>query len=257
MRTSDQIDKIAEALAKAQGAMANPEKNQKAVIPHKNGGGSHEYNYADLPITIDTARKALADNGLSHTFGIIEAVDHALCCYRLMHSSGQWMESSLRLPESDNIKSFAANLTYLRRYLFTALIGVAAEDDLDSEPEKGATYGARIKPAQAIKPPVSSASNPAAKPSPVKPAVAHTGPAGVSLGQLAGMFKLAKEKLWSTDNVAEYLGAAFQLKGTNAMTQPQLDLFTRILETMIFEDAMQEFRQPQFDPNFADDGKLG
>ena len=256
MRTSDQLDKIAEALAKAQGSMKNPEKNQTAVIPHTKGG-QHSYNYADLPITFDTARKSLAENGICHSFGIIEMSDHALCTCRLIHISGQWIESELRLPGNDDIKGFAANLTYLRRYLFSALIGVAGDDDMDSEPEPGAKYEPRVKPSQANsqanKAVTSTVSNAAAKPSPEKPIPA----AQVPSPQLASMFKLAKDKLWTNAEVAEYLGAAFGLKGTNAMTPQQYDMFIRILETTPFDAAMKDVLNPQFDPAFADDAQLG
>jgi len=145
MRTSEQIDKIAEALAKAQGEMRNPEKNKTATIPMKSGG-KYSYDYADLPHTFDTVRAALAKHGLSHTC-VIEpdtANTTVFLTMLMMHASGQWIQSSLTFPSSNDPKQIAALITYYRRYLFTAITGLAADDDFDSVPEdEAATYTPR------------------------------------------------------------------------------------------------------------------
>lgn len=71
---------------------------------------------------------------------------------RLLHSSGQWIESSLALPATSDPKALAANLTYSRRYLFVALVGVAGDDDLDGEPEnEKASYVPRERAASMTK----------------------------------------------------------------------------------------------------------
>jgi len=151
MRTSPEIDQISTALAKAQGALKNPEKNQTAKIPTKTGG-SYSYNYADLPHTLDTIRGPLAQNGLCHSAGIESHAEGMILSVRLMHTSGQWIESDVGFPGGNDPKMLAANITYFRRYLLTALVGVAADDDLDSEPEAPqATYQSRGKPTQPAK----------------------------------------------------------------------------------------------------------
>jgi len=151
MRTSPEIDQISTALAKAQGALKNPEKNQTAKIPTK-VGGSYSYNYADLPHTLDTIRGPLAQNGLCHSAGIESDAGGMILSVRLMHTSGQWIESDVGFPGGNDPKILAANITYFRRYLLTALVGVAADDDLDSEPETPqATYQSRGKPTQSVK----------------------------------------------------------------------------------------------------------
>lgn len=148
MRTSTEINLISEALAKAQGELKNPEKNQTAKIPTKTGG-SYSYNYADLPHTLDTIRGPLAKHGLSHTAGLESHAGGLILFVRLMHVSGQWIESDVGFPSGNDPKLLAANITYFRRYLLTALVGIAADDDLDSEPEAPqATYQSRGKPTQ-------------------------------------------------------------------------------------------------------------
>lgn len=144
MRTSTETNELSAALAAAQGQMKNPEKNRTATIPMKSGG-VYSYDYADLPSTIDAVRKALAENGLSHTAAIDSDDGRTTVSVRIMHASGQWIESTLALPPSADVKALAGNITYYRRYLLTALVGVAADDDMDSEPEAGATYQQRTK----------------------------------------------------------------------------------------------------------------
>lgn len=134
MKTSENIADISAALAKAQGEMKNPEKNRTARIPTK-AGGSYEYNYADLPATFDCVRSALAKNGLSHTAATTYDNMSMVISVRLLHTSGQWIEASAMLPSTQDPKMLAANLTYLRRYLFNGLVGIAGDDDLDSDPE--------------------------------------------------------------------------------------------------------------------------
>lgn len=134
MKTSLDTNAIATALAKAQSVMRNPEKNRTAVIPTKDGR-KYTFSYADLPSTYDTNRKVLAENGLSHSFGTKCESDKTIAVCRLEHASGQWYESELELPKSMDIKGLAGNLTYLRRYLYNGLVGVAGDDDVDGEPE--------------------------------------------------------------------------------------------------------------------------
>ena len=156
MNTSVETDKISEALAKAQGEMKNPEKNQTARIPMKSGG-TYSYNYADLPATIEAVRGPLAKYGLAHTAAVTRSNFGTTLTVRLSHASGQWLQSEMDLPASSDPKSAAANLTYFRRYLLTGLVGIAADEDLDSEPEHGATYSKRT-PADASKSDTSTAS---------------------------------------------------------------------------------------------------
>lgn len=131
MKTSDQIDKLAEALSKAQGMFQNPEKNKTAVIPMKSGG-SYSFSYADLPETLNVTRKALSECGLSHVSTVSYLDQGVMLLGRLMHSSGQWIESEFLLPNTTDPKVIAGSITYGRRYLFNALIGIAADEDVDA-----------------------------------------------------------------------------------------------------------------------------
>jgi hypothetical protein len=138
MKTSETINEFAAALSKAQGEMKNPETNRTVRIPKKSGG-EIVYNYCDLPTVLDSVRACLAKNGLAHSFSIDVVGSVEICSCRITHASGQWMESSKIMPRCEDIKDMAGNITYLRRYLFSALVGVASDDDTDSVQPEGST----------------------------------------------------------------------------------------------------------------------
>ena len=149
MKTSEQTNEIAAALAKAQGKIKNPEKNRTAEYPTKSGH-KIKYNYADLPACLEVAKVALSENGLAFvtTTGFVDK--YYMLFLRLTHSSGQWYESEWPLPSADEPKATASSITYGTRYLFCSMVGIAGDDDTDSEPEVGGSYQNRKPIAPAI-----------------------------------------------------------------------------------------------------------
>lgn len=133
MKSSEQIDKISEALAKAQGQMVNPLCNKTVTIP-----GKYSFNYADLSAVIEAIRKPLADNGICHTATLDSATSILEC--RLTHSSGQFLSSDWALARNPDPKQMAGSITYAKRYLLAALVGIAADEDKDGEPEPNAQH---------------------------------------------------------------------------------------------------------------------
>jgi hypothetical protein len=132
LRRSDTIAKLAEALAKAQGAFKVAEKN--ATNPFLKN------KYADLGSIILASREALSANGL----GIIQSPtiekDDLTITTLLAHSSGEWVESDITLPIGQKQGLTAAQvagsvITYLRRYGMAALLGIYAGDDDDGNEE--------------------------------------------------------------------------------------------------------------------------
>jgi hypothetical protein len=124
MTNSPEIDKIALALAKAQGAMRPAEKN--ATNPHFNK------SYADLADCWDAARAPLAANELA----IIQLTGNAgnlvTLTTMLVHSSGQWFKSTLALqPVKADPQGIGSAITYGRRYGFNAMVGIAQEENED------------------------------------------------------------------------------------------------------------------------------
>ncbi len=123
MNKSDQINELASALAKAQGAIKGAIKDTANPF--------FKSKYADLSSVWDACRDQLAANGLaviqtpcqSDSGGIgIETM--------LAHSSGQWVSSQYSMPVAKlDAQGVGSAITYARRYALAAMVGVAPEDD--------------------------------------------------------------------------------------------------------------------------------
>jgi len=123
MTTSDNLDAICAALAKAQGAMKPATKD--ATNPH------FKSKYADLAANVEAARKPMADNGLSYVQEPVTTPGGVACSTRLLHSSGQWIHfEPLTVPCSKNdAHGVGSAVTYARRYSLGAALGLVADDD--------------------------------------------------------------------------------------------------------------------------------
>jgi hypothetical protein len=123
---SADISKLAEALSKFQGSVSGVIKDKIAKA------GSYSYKYADLAGVWDVVRKPLSENGLSVTQTYFEHENHILLITMLLHSSGQWIRSILRIMSNGlKIQQIGSEMTYNRRYALTAILGIAADDDDD------------------------------------------------------------------------------------------------------------------------------
>ena len=119
---SSEINKLAESLAKAQSEMEGAKKESTNPF--------FKSNYADLHAVIKSAFPHLSKHGLSVTQGN-EMIMGAVCVTTtLMHSSGQWIRSKVKLPLSKkDAQGVGAAITYGRRYGLSAIVGIAQYDD--------------------------------------------------------------------------------------------------------------------------------
>lgn len=126
------------ALAKAQGAMRNPERNRTVTV--KTDKGSYTFDYATLDNIIDTARKALSDNGLAVSQALERDQNGAsVMITRILHKDGGVLvnEMPITLPAPDErgrppkIQELGSIITYARRYALCSLLNIAAEEDDD------------------------------------------------------------------------------------------------------------------------------
>lgn len=128
---SNEIDKIAVALSKAQAAIENVGKD-------KQGYG---YKYADLASCLEAIKIPLSKNGLSITQPISQLKDggHILITL-LIHESGQWLKSMLSIEKvvmknkqgtitGNTLQHLGSGITYARRYALSSIIGLAQEDN--------------------------------------------------------------------------------------------------------------------------------
>lgn len=122
MTKSENINELAKALSLAQGEIQNASKNAKN--PH------FKSTYADLGSVLEECRKALSKQDLSFVQTTDHHGDHIFLVTTLMHTSGQWLESSLPLLISkEDMQGLGSAITYARRYSIAALCGIAQEDD--------------------------------------------------------------------------------------------------------------------------------
>jgi len=119
---SDNIDKLAIALSKAQSEMKGAEK--KSVNPFFNSG------YADLHTVIESSFPHLTKYGLSVIQGNDSKPGEFFVTTMLLHESGQWIKSKLKMPiEKVTAQSIGSTITYGRRYGLSAITGIAQYDD--------------------------------------------------------------------------------------------------------------------------------
>ena len=136
MNKSETTKELALALSKAQGEMPPAELN--AVNPFLKN------KYADLGSIIKTAKPVLAKHGLSLSQLPTSDGDKIGVTTILIHSSGEWIESTIMIPVEEDEKNKAVTLiqtagiaiTYLRRYSYASILGMYADDDVDGNGPK-------------------------------------------------------------------------------------------------------------------------
>ena len=150
METSQELQQLAEALAKAQAELA--------PVPFDSNNPFYKSRYASLSAVIAEVRKVLPKHGLSIVqtptshmeFGIFYVGVETM----LIHDSGEWIKSTVSVPvvatelievftkrfnkdgdayyASPNILQEAGKIiTYLRRYGIVSILMLSAEEDID------------------------------------------------------------------------------------------------------------------------------
>lgn len=132
MKNSPDMNHLAAALAAAQAEFPVIPKERSAEIEMRNGG-TYSYLYADMGDIIDALRPHLAANGLSVVQGVGTKGPDNVVTTRLLHSSGQWVEDTMRLPglRDATPQSFGSAITYAKRYAYGALLNVVIDDGDD------------------------------------------------------------------------------------------------------------------------------
>lgn len=181
MQHSETYAKAAAAFVGAQAQFRTAKMS--AVNPH------FKSKYAPFGEVMDAVRPALAAAGFAILQTVTDADSVAFnLTTTLLHTSGEWLAGSVRMPMPDTAQQVGGALTYARRYGLSALCGVVADDDDD---------GAAATPAR----PTTAAPRPAS-PAPPK-ASGPVMPFGKSKGtllsnltdaDLSGALKWAQEK---------------------------------------------------------------
>lgn len=143
------------ALAKAQGEFQPIEKNRSVTIDIKNDQrqkiGQYQFRYADLEEITAKTRPALSKNGLA-TIQPIGPAKHGsgiALFTQLIHENGGMLISELAVTTGHrDIKSMGAEISYLRRYAKSAMLDIAADDDMDEQNAQQSPDGDAPEPEQ-------------------------------------------------------------------------------------------------------------
>ena len=118
------MNKLFEALVKAQAEMP--------VVGKNNENTHFKYRYADIVDIIKACGPVLHKHGLAivHIMGF-EGETNFLETI-LTHTSGESLRSKVKIvPAKTDLQSFGGAITYLRRYSYAAIIGLAISDEDD------------------------------------------------------------------------------------------------------------------------------
>ena len=149
MNKSESINELATALAKAQAVYPEIVKDKLVTVKMKSGG-TYCYKFAEFSSIVAAVKKPLADNGISFHQELIDTEKGLTCLTTVMHSSGQWITSSMPVvPKETDMQGIAGAYTFSRRYGLSAAIGVVTEEDTDGNGENREQYpaAAKAKPA--------------------------------------------------------------------------------------------------------------
>lgn len=121
---SENISKLAAALAKAQGVIGNAHKDSNNPF--------FKSKYADLASCWDACRDALSKNELAviQTHKPVGKGDMVVLITTLVHSSGQFIKGTICVrPSKADPQGYGSATTYARRYGLCAMVGISPADD--------------------------------------------------------------------------------------------------------------------------------
>lgn len=132
--SSEKIDELAAAFAKAQGAFGVLRRTKEVEVTSRRTGERYKFRYAPLDDVIELIKRPLAESGLAvvqlmatDPSGVVRIQTV------LMHSSGQWVMSiSPIYSAGSGNQDFGSAVTYQRRYALCAMLGLAGEEDDDA-----------------------------------------------------------------------------------------------------------------------------
>lgn len=134
-------NKVSEAFSKAWGTIETPKHNKKVTVKTKKGY-SYTFEYTDLTGIFDAIKPSFVKNGLSVTQDVKSILDGGSLFLsvttRIVHSSGQFFESSpMIVHPNESIQDMGGQVTYLKRYSLSAMLGISTEQDDDANASLG------------------------------------------------------------------------------------------------------------------------
>ena len=131
MNSSESIKNLSAALVKAQASMGGAVKDSKNPF--------FKSSYADLTSVIMAIKEPFSKAGIAYTQFPTNDENRVGVVTRLMHESGEWLETSYTLPLVKNDPQSAGSaITYARRYALQSIAGIpTADDDAESAMIRG------------------------------------------------------------------------------------------------------------------------
>ena len=143
MRTSEDTTEVFAAFAKAQGQMGGAVKDSANPF--------FKSKYSDLPSVVAAIKAPFAANNLAFVQGTGYRDGLAVITTRIVHASGQWIESEMAGPVAkSDPQGLGSAISYYRRYSLQSLCGIpSVDDDAESAMLRGPELPNRITDAEA------------------------------------------------------------------------------------------------------------
>lgn len=141
---------ISKALVAAWGAIETPKHNTNVTVKTKTGG-SYEFSYTDLDGIFEAIKEVYRENKIAVVQdaktvfteqGLMISVETML-----LHESGEWVKSDrLCAIASSAMQDLGGQITYMKRYSLSAMLGIATEKDDDANGVTGNQVEYKNKP---------------------------------------------------------------------------------------------------------------
>jgi hypothetical protein len=143
---SNDVAKIAAALSSAQKAFAPIPKDREVTVQTQTGG-SYKFKYATFDAIRTATMPALCEQGLAIVQAMVEYGQGYAVETTLYHSSGEWLSNVTPMFVSGRTKDgktypptnqeLGSAQSYARRYGFSALLCITADEDDDANTADG------------------------------------------------------------------------------------------------------------------------
>ena len=135
--TPEQVTALYAALGAAQGKFGQIKRSKEVYI--RSEKGNYKFAYAPLEDLIAATRPALTEVGLTVLTPAINESLGAKVLIILAHKDGGRLVSEFRFMPANDIKQTAGVITYVRRYGYSSILCLAADDDADDHPAQDQT----------------------------------------------------------------------------------------------------------------------
>jgi len=126
------LSALAAAMCKVQAELPKLERDRTVEVRQKSGD-TYSYSYATLANLSEAVLPLLAKHGLSFVAMPGSSSEGRMSLnYHLMHESGEALTGEFPISAEGGIQQLGGRITYARRYILAAIVGIAADEDDES-----------------------------------------------------------------------------------------------------------------------------